>query len=144
MDWLNPYGLLFMTVIMIPNVLFALRCRDGFADRWKNKYAEGLEQIGRFGCFATMVVNIPGTCLGWPSYGAFELYLAVDTAIVALYCALWAVLFRKPGMFRSLALSILPSILFLFSGFSSRSALLVLFALLFAPSHILISCKNAK
>lgn len=24
MEWLDPYGLLFMTVIMIPNVLFAL------------------------------------------------------------------------------------------------------------------------
>ncbi len=42
-----------------------------------------------------------------------------------------------------MALSIIPSAIFLFSGIISRSLLLTLSALLFAPSHILISYKNA-
>ena len=42
-----------------------------------------------------------------------------------------------------MALSIIPSAMFLFSGIISRSLLLTLSALLFAPSHILISYKNA-
>ena len=37
-----------------------------------------------------------------------------------------------------------PSVLFLFSGIMSRSILLIIAAILFAPSHILLSYKNAK
>ena len=80
-----------MLVIMVPNVVFAIRCRDGFENKWKNKPVELMEQIGRFGCF------------------------------------------RKSSVFRALARSILPSVLFLFSGITSRSVPPVVPALLFAP-----------
>ena len=81
-------GWFFMLVIMVPNVVFAIRCRDGF----ENKPVELMEQIGRFGCF------------------------------------------RKSSVFRALARSIHPSVLFLFSGITSRSAPPVVSALLFAPN----------
>ena len=32
MEWFNPFGLVFITIIMIPNIVFAIRCKDGFAD----------------------------------------------------------------------------------------------------------------
>ena len=28
MEWLNPFGLLIIAVIMIPNILFAVKCKD--------------------------------------------------------------------------------------------------------------------
>ena len=59
MGWINIFGLVFMVIIMIPNVVFALKCRDGFENRQKNKIIEVLEQVGRYGCFAFMVINIP-------------------------------------------------------------------------------------
>lgn len=46
-------------------------------------------------------------------------------------------------MLRALALSIIPSVIFLFSGIMSRSILLFLASVPFAPAHILISCKSA-
>lgn len=42
-----------------------------------------------------------------------------------------------------IALSFLPSVVFLLSGIMCRSVLLTLSALLFASAHILISYKNA-
>ena len=144
MSWLNVYGLILVIVILIPNLIFAMKCRDGFENRWKNRCVETLEQVGRFGCFGLMIVNIPGTCFGWPSAGAFTAYLIVDGVLAALNCLIWAVCFRKSSLFRALALSIIPSILFLFSGIVSRSVLLTAAAVLFAPCHILISYKNAK
>lgn len=143
MKWLNVFGLGFMVVIMIPNIIFVVKCRDGFENRWNNKLVEALEQIGRFGCFGTMIVNVPGTWFGWWSDEAFAVYLIVDTALVALYCVIWIVCFRKSSMFRALALSVIPLVLFLFSGIMSRPILLTASAALFAPSHILISYKNA-
>ena len=144
MDWLNVFGLMIMAVIMIPNIVFAIKCKDGFENKWKNKIVEAAEQIGRFGCFGFMIVHIPGTWFGWWSDEAFAVYLVVDAVLVTLYCVIWAVCFRKSSVFRALALSIIPSVLFLFSGIMSRSILLTIAAVLFAPSHILISYQNAK
>lgn len=144
MEWLNVFGLVMVAVIMIPNILFAMKCKDGFVNKWNNKSVETVEQIGRFGCFGFMIINIPGTWFGWWSDEAFAVYLVVDAVLVTLYCVIWAVCFRKSSVFRALALSIIPSVLFLFSGIMSRSILLTIAAVLFAPSHVLISYQNAK
>lgn len=129
---------------MIPNIIFAIKCKDGFDNKWKNKYVEIIEQIGRFGYFGFMIVHIPGTWYGWWSDEAFAIYLIVDVILVSLYCIIWMICFKKNSVFRALALSILPSILFMFSGIMCRSVLLIIAAVLFAPSHILISYKNVK
>ena len=144
MEWLNVFGLVMVAVIMIPNMLFAMKCKDGFVNKWNNKSVETVEQIGRFGCFGFMIINIPGTWFGWWSDEAFAVYLVVDALLVTLYCVIWAICFWKSSVFRALALSIIPSVLFLFSGIMSRSILLTIAAVLFAPSHILISYQNAK
>lgn len=144
MEWLNVFGLAFVVVLMIPNVLYAIKCKDGFENKWHNKTVEMLEQIGRYGCMGFMIFNIPGTWFGWWSDEAFAVYFVGDILLLVLYCGIWMLCFRKNNMFRAIALSVLPSVLFLFSGIMSRSVLLMIAALLFAPCHILISYRNAK
>ena len=144
MNVLNIFGLIMIAVIMIPNIIFAIRYREGFENKWNNKIVTVAEQIGRFGCFAFMIVNIPGTWFGWWSDETFAIYLIVDTILVILYCIIWIICFKNNSIFRALALSIIPSVLFLFSGIMSRSILLIIASILFAPSHILLSYKNAK
>lgn len=144
MEWFNVFGLIFIVVIMIPNVVFAIKRKDGFDNKWDNKFVEFIEQAGRFGCFGFMIFNIPGTWFGWWSDEAFALYLVVDGILVMLYCAIWIICFKKNSVFRALALSVIPSVLFLFSGIISRSVLLTVASVLFAPSHIAISYRNAK
>lgn len=143
MAWFNPYGLIFMTLIMIPNIVFAIKCKKGFENTWHNKKAQISEQIGRYGCFATMIFNVPFTTFGFSSDEAFAIYLIVNTALTLLYCIIWVICFKKSGVFRALSLSIIPSAIFLFSGILSHSVLLIISAIIFAPSHILISYKNA-
>ena len=144
MEWFNPFGLVFITVIMIPNIVFAIRCKDGFANNYKNKTVELVKQVGRFGCFGFMIFNIPGTWLGWWSDEVFAVYLIVDALLVTLYCILWIVCWKNNSMFKALALSIIPSVIFLISGIMSRSILLTVAVLLFAPAHIFISYQNTK
>ena len=69
MSWFNFYGLLFVAAILVPNLLFAMRHREGFENLWQNKTVETLEQIDRFACFGLMVFNIPGTWFGFASDG---------------------------------------------------------------------------
>ena len=33
MEWFNVFGLMFMAVILIPNILFAVKCKDGFENK---------------------------------------------------------------------------------------------------------------
>lgn len=143
MVWFNVFGFVFMAVIMIPNIVFAIKCRDGFENNWNNKTVEVLEKIGRFGCFFTMIINIPGTAFGFRSDEAFALYLIADTVLVLAYCLIWIICFKRNGIFRALALSVIPSVIFLFSGIMSCSVLLIISAVIFTPCHILISYKNA-
>ena len=144
MDYINVFGLFFIVVIMIPNIIFAIQCKDGFENKWNNRLVETLEKIGRFGCFGFMIINIPGTWFGYRSDEAFAIYLVVDALLVMLYCTIWVICFKKNSIFRALTLSVIPLILFLFSGIMSRSVLLIISAVIFAPSHIAISYKNAK
>jgi len=144
MEWFHCWGLIFIVAIMIPNILFAIRYKDGFENQYKNKPIEILEQIGRFGCFGFIIFHIPGICWGWWSDRAFTAYLIVDALLIILYCILWIVCWKKNTVFKALALSIIPSVVFLFSGVMSRSLLLIVSSLLFAPTHIFISYQNAK
>lgn len=166
MEWINVFGLVFVAVMMIPNILYFIGEYAREAGRksvihksgsgegsahgaplcsaWQSRAVECVEQLGRFGCILFMSLNLPGTWFGWWSDEAFAIYLIVDAALVLLYIAIWAICFRKPSLFRALVLSILPSILFLFSGIMSRSIPLIASSLLFAPSHILISYKAQK
>ena len=144
MEYINVFGLVFMVVIMVPNIIFAIRNKEGFINRYQNKALETVEEIGRYGCFAFMVFRIPSLTFGWWSDEAFTIYLVAEAILILLYCLIWALCFRKESLFRSLSLSIIPSIVFLFSGIMMRSIPLILFSLLFAPSHITISVKNVK
>ena len=89
MEWFNLFGLIFAAVILIPNIIFAAKCKDGFENKYKNKFIEIIEQTGRFGCFGFMIFNIPGTCWGFPGDEAFALYLIIDASLSVLYCALY-------------------------------------------------------
>ena len=144
MEWFNIFGLAFITAIMIPNIIFALKHKEAFENRYHNKTIEIIEQIGRFGCFGFMIFNIPTTWFGWWSDEAFAIYLMVDAVLIVLYCTIWVIYWRKNNVFKAMALSIIPSAIFLFSGIMCRSILLIISSLLFAPAHIFISYKNAS
>ena len=144
MEWFNIFGAFFLTIIIVPNIIYAIKCKDGFENKWNSKGVEIIEQIGRFGCIGFMVINIPGTWFGWWSDEALAMYLIVNAVLSVFYCFIWMICFRKNTIFKALMLSVLPSVIFLFSGIMSRSVLLIIASLLFAPAHILISYKNAK
>ena len=146
-EFTNFYGLTFMIVIMIPNIIFAVKNKDGFENLWKNKFVELFEQIGRFGrfgCFAFMVVIIPGMGFCFYSKPEFILYLIIDTVLLTAYVLIWIFCFKTNSVFKSLALSIIPSVIFLASGILTHYIALIVSAVIFAPCHILISYKNAK
>ena len=71
------------------------------------------------------------------------MYLVTGALLVLLYLGGWAVFWREDSLRKSLTLSVLPSLLFLESAVLMRHIPLLIAAVLFAPCHILISCRNA-
>lgn len=144
MSWFNYYGLAINAIIMIPNIIFAIKCKDGFKNSYHNKVVEILEQVGRFGCIALMIFNIPYTYFNfWFEY-ALWVYLAVNGALCIAYILFWIICGKSDGMLKALSLSIIPSLIFLFSGIVIANIPLLIFAVIFAINHILLSYKNAK
>ena len=142
MDWINMYGLAYMFIIMIPNIIFAANNKEWIRNSWNNRVIETFEQIGRFGCFVFMIFIIPGCGFGFTSDETFALYLILNTVLIVAYCIIWILYFKKLTIFRTLALSIIPSSLFIISGMLSNYLPLLISSVIFAPCHILISYKN--
>lgn len=143
MSWFNYFGLVIIIILMIPNVLFAIKCKDGFVNSYKNKAVEILEQAGRYGCFALMIFNIPHICLGFWFKGGLTVYLIVNGILCLAYLICWKLFWGKANLARAIWLSVLPSVIFILSGLLIANIPLLVFSLIFAFCHILISCKNA-
>lgn len=143
MGWFNYYGLAVMAVVMIPNIIYAVKNKGNVADTYNNKLATVAEQVGRYGCFAFMIFNIPYSYFNfWFDY-AIIVYLAVNGGLCLAYLIFWIICWNKSGKLMALALSIIPSCIFIFSGVMLLNIPLICFAVIFAVSHILISYKNA-
>ena len=143
MSWFNYYGLTIITIIMIPNIIFAIKHKDGFANAYKNKAVEVMEQIGRYACFVLMIFNIPYTYFDfWFDY-ALIVYLTVNGVLCVLYLIFWVICWNKNGKLKALSLSVIPSVIFLFSGIVLANIPLMVFAVLFGINHILLSYKNS-
>lgn len=142
MEWFNLTGLIFVVVLLMPNMIYAVTNKDGFAGEFHNKLVETGEQIGRFGCFILMFIQLPSVTLGYIYDSAQTLYLIFGVALLVLYCGGWIVFRKGNCMAKALTLSILPSVLFLESGILTLNIPLIVLSVVFAICHITISCKN--
>lgn len=59
MGWFNYYGLAVMAIVMIPNIVYAVKRKPDASAAYHNKTLEIFEQIGRYCCFVLMIFNIP-------------------------------------------------------------------------------------
>lgn len=143
MGWFNYYGLAITVIILIPNIVYAVTHNIGAENSYRNKAAEIFEQIGRYGCMAFMVFNIPYTYFNFWFAHALTVYLSVNGALCLAYLIFWTICRKSSGKLKALSLSILPSVIFLFSGTVLANIPLLAFATVFAATHILISYKNA-
>lgn len=142
MSWFNYYGLTIMVIIMIPNIIFTVKHKNAFENSYKNKTVEILEQIGRYACFILMIFNIPYTYFNfWFDY-AIAVYLSVNGALCLAYLIFWVICWNRNDKLKALSLSIIPSVIFLFSGIVLAYVPLIVFALIFSTFHILLSYKN--
>ena len=141
--WINVFGAGFVVLMLIPNIVYALRNRDE-KNLCTNRFMNAVEQIGRYACIVLMWLPFPLRKFGFGSAEELLLYLAGNGALLLAYWLTFATYLKKKTAGRALALAILPACVFLLSGLLLRHWLLVGFALLFAVGHVFVTRENAR
>lgn len=143
MNWLNVYGLIIMIILMIPNIIFALKEKN-IQSKYHNKVVEVIEQIGRFGSMVLMIINIPLLEYGYWLHKGEIIYMALTGILALLYCFVWTLYFKKSTMEKAMVLAIIPTIIFFISGVLQGKVLLIVTAVIFGVGHIIITYKNNR
>ena len=142
MSWFNYIGLIIIVVIMIPNVIRSAKTKNP-----KNvgilKLITAGENLGRFGSIFFMIFNIPHTWFSFFVPNGLTIYIVVNAILVGAYLFFYVVFWNADRLSKALFLSIIPSIIFLFSGIMILSIPLIICAILFAFTHIYISVHNS-
>lgn len=131
-----------MAIVMIPNIVYAVKRKPDASAAYHNKTLEIFEQIGRYGCFVLMVFNIPYLYFNFWFPRALTVYLSGNGAFCLAYLLFWIICWNQNGKLKALSLSIIPSCMFLFSGIILAYIPLIAFALLFGICHVAISYKS--
>lgn len=122
--------------------VYASKNKEGFVNLYQNKVVLCLEQVGRFGCFLLMIFNIPHLYDEFWFENGLTVYLICNGVLLALYLLGWFIC-SKLSVFKATVLSVLPSLIFLFSGITILSYPLLAAAVIFTGCHITVSVKNA-
>ena len=140
-DWLNVFGLILVILLLIPNIVYAIKVKDQ-KNLCTNKFMNILEQIGRYACMFLMVFNIGIAEFGFGSVAAFLIYGIGNVLLLLSYWIIWMLYFHKQSFGKQIVLAILPTCLFLLSGITMRHYLLILFGLVFGVGHVYVTYKN--
>lgn len=138
---LNPLGIAIILLMMVPNVIFALRHRD-MENKCKNRLMNLLEQIGRYGCLVLMIICIGLDKFGFGSAEDFLIYLFGSALLLLAYFIFWILYGKSPSRKKALALAIIPCCLFLLCGVTLRQWPLVVFAVFFCVCHVCVTLSN--
>ena len=90
--WFNGYGLFFLILLLIPNIVYAVKYKDA-TNTCTDKWALILEQGGRYGSMFFMVFTFGSLTQGWASVTEFMVYLLGSTLLMVAYWIVWMLYF---------------------------------------------------
>ena len=142
-NWLNIFGAMIVALLLAPNIVYAIKTKSA-APSDAHKALVVLEQIGRYGCIAFMWLPLGVWEFGFSRKGFLLIYLFGCAALLAAYYIVWVLYAKRKTFGKALALSVLPTVLFLLCGVLLRHVLLIVCAVLFGAGHIGVCCGNRK
>lgn len=141
--WLNIFGMIIVIWLLIPNIIYARKYR-GEKNLCQNKFMNILEQIGRYACMIFTIFPIGVEKFGFDSVMYFLVYYLGNLVMLMAYSMIWMSYFVKRSSWRSIALSVLPALIFLNCGIAFGHWLLIISAVVFGVSHFYVTMENIK
>lgn len=141
-DWINWINTAVVAYLILINSIFA---KKGQSDNFSSKYltVNILEQIGRYGSIALMILPIfvSNGKFGFGSVTEMLLWVCLTILLLLIYSVLW--LKKAKGSAGILyGLAIIPVVLFLMNGILLRHPALVVASLVFGIFHCIIVKEN--
>lgn len=140
--WINWINIVVVACLILINIIAA---RKGQYNSFSSKYltVNILEQIGRYGCLALMILPIfvKDWKFGFGSVMEMLLWVCLSILLLGIYFFLW-IKKANGGAGILYGLAIVPVILFLMNGILLRHPALVVAALVFGFFHFIIVKEN--
>lgn len=164
-NWINIFNLIFVILLLVPNIIYALKCR-GEENLCENRFMNALEQAGRYGSMLFMIIYLgKADGFGFHSVFSFLCYGLGSLILLLTYWVVWVLYFGRMGIplfakrepvavfmagrenvkrviMHKWALVVLPSCLFLLCGITLGYAPLFLAAVCFAIGHGYVTRAN--
>lgn len=141
--WINAVNAAAVVFLIAVNLIAA---RRGIAGDFRSRHAvvNVLEQIGRYGCMALMILPLTaGWEFGFSAEWRMVAWLLLTVLLLVIYAVLWG--FKRRGSKTVLyGLALVPVCLFLANGVLLSHWALAAFALLFGAAHLWIVCENVR
>ncbi len=142
-NWINWINLAAVVWLVVINVIAA---RKGFSDRFHSKrlIVNILEQIGRYGCMALMILPVFASSwkFAFGSVAEMLIWISLTILLLAIYSFLW--IKKASGKVPvSYGLALVPAVLFLLNGIMLRHLALAVTSLVFGIFHFLIVKENS-
>lgn len=141
--WLNEFGLIIVILLLLPNIIYAMKYRN-LENLCDNSLMIVIEQIGRYASMFLMIFNIGIAEFGFLSTQSLLMYIVLNVILLVAYWIMWILYFVKQQSWNSMALAVIPTLLFLVNGLTQMHILLIISAVLFGIGHIYVTYENIK
>ena len=142
-NWINLFGGVIVVLMLIPNIIYALKNKEETPEK-SNIVARMTEQVGRYACMLLMIVPLFIGEFGFSPLEFMFNYLIGNLILLVFYYIFWVLFAKNKSLDKTLALAVIPTLIFINSAISVKHWTLLVFALLFGASHIYITYKNNK
>ena len=138
---INLLGFIIVAVMLIPNIIYGIKFK-GLENKCTNKAMNVIEQAGRYGSMALMVLPLFVWEFGFSSVFMMFVYLLGNGILLFTYLLVWVFYFKKQTMGRAMILAIAPTCIFFLSGVTLYHWALVVAAIIFGVGHIYVTYQN--
>lgn len=138
---INLFGFIIVVIMLIPNIIYGIKFK-GLENKCTNKAMNIIEQVGRYGSMALMVLPLFVWEFGFSSVFMMFVYVLGNGILLFTYLLVWVFYFKKQTMGRAMILAIAPTCIFFLSGVTLYHWALVVAAIIFGVGHIYVTYQN--
>ncbi|MBR3807469.1 MAG: hypothetical protein IKJ15_03735 [Lachnospiraceae bacterium] len=138
---INLFGFIIVVIMLIPNIIYGIKFK-GLEIKCTNKAMNVIEQVGRYGSMALMVLPLFVWEFGFSSVFMMFVYVLGNGILLFTYLLVWVFYFKKQTMGRAMILAIAPTCIFFLSGVTLYHWALVVAAIIFGVGHIYVTYRN--
>ena len=138
---INLFGFIIVVIMLIPNIIYGIKFK-GLENKCTNKAMNVIEQAGRYGSMALMVLPLFVWEFGFSSVFMMFVYVLGNGILLFTYLLVWVFYFKKQTMGRAMILAIAPTCIFFLSGVTLYHWALVVAAIIFGVGHIYVTYQN--